>query len=78
MFLTNALTGWEPPTGPKKQLTFPEMEEERDAAAEVKQGKPGTPLPQNQWPTSPGSRPASPLRAAAAGRESRRGSSGCS
>jgi hypothetical protein len=40
VYLTNALTGWEPPTGPKKQLIFPEMQEERDAAEEVKRDKP--------------------------------------
>lgn len=36
VYLTNALTGWEPPKGPKKQLDLPEMEAERDAAEEVK------------------------------------------
>ncbi len=40
VYLTNALTGWEPPEGPKKQLTLPEFQEERDAAEEVKQDKP--------------------------------------
>ncbi|MBM4275962.1 MAG: hypothetical protein FJ134_16105, partial [Deltaproteobacteria bacterium] len=40
VYLTNALTGWEPPTGPKKQLLFPEMQEERDAAEDVKRDKP--------------------------------------
>ncbi len=40
VYLTNALTGWEPPTGPKRQLVFPEMQEERDAAEEVKREKP--------------------------------------
>ncbi|MBM4276232.1 MAG: DNA methyltransferase, partial [Deltaproteobacteria bacterium] len=40
IYLTNALTGWEPPTGPKKQLIFPEMQEERDAAEDVKRDKP--------------------------------------
>jgi hypothetical protein len=40
VYLTNALTGWEPPRGPKKQLAFPQMEEERDAAEEVKRDKP--------------------------------------
>jgi hypothetical protein len=40
VYLTNALTGWEPPTGPKKQLTLPEFEAERDAAEEVKRDKP--------------------------------------
>jgi hypothetical protein len=32
VFLTNSLTGWEPPEGPKQHLLFDEMEEERDAA----------------------------------------------
>jgi len=36
VFLTNALTGWEPPKGPKKRLPFPEFDEERDAAEHVK------------------------------------------
>jgi len=36
VYLTNALTGWEPPTGAKKKLPFPGMEEERDAADKVK------------------------------------------
>ena len=40
IFLTNALTGWKPPEGPKQHLAFPEMEEERDAAEEVKREKP--------------------------------------
>jgi hypothetical protein len=40
VFLTNALTGWEPPKEPKTHLGFPEMEEERDAAEEVKREKP--------------------------------------
>jgi hypothetical protein len=40
VFLTNALTGWEPPAGPKQHLLFPELEMERDAAADVKQKKP--------------------------------------
>ena len=40
VYLTNALTGWEPPQGPKQQLIFPELEEERDAAEEVKRDKP--------------------------------------
>ena len=38
VFLTNALTGWEPTV--KKPLPFPELEEERDRAEEVKQEKP--------------------------------------
>lgn len=40
VFLTNALTGWEPPKGPKKQLLFRELEEERDAAEHVKRDAP--------------------------------------
>jgi hypothetical protein len=40
VFLTNALTGWQPPTGPKQRLMFPEMEEERDKAERVKQNVP--------------------------------------
>ncbi len=41
VFLTNALTGWEPPEEPKQHiLALPELEAERDAAAEVKQDKP--------------------------------------
>ncbi len=40
VYLTNALTGWEPPEGPKQHLMFPEMEEERDAAEEIKREKP--------------------------------------
>jgi hypothetical protein len=39
VYLTNAMTGWEPPQGPKQHLIFPEMEEERDAAEEVKREK---------------------------------------
>jgi hypothetical protein len=35
VFLTNALTGWEPPREPK-HLLFPEFEQERDAADHVK------------------------------------------
>ena len=38
VFLTNALTGWEPHTN--KPLPFPELEEERDRAERVKQDKP--------------------------------------
>ncbi len=37
VYLTNSLTGWEPPLGPKQHLIFPEMEAERDAAEKVKQ-----------------------------------------
>lgn len=40
VFLTNALTGWQPPTEPKQHLLFPEMEEERDRAEAVKQHAP--------------------------------------
>jgi hypothetical protein len=40
VYLTNALTGWEPPKGPKTKLPFPELEEERDAAEHVKRDKP--------------------------------------
>ena len=38
VFLTNALTGWEPHT--TKPLPFPELEEERDRAEQVKQHTP--------------------------------------
>ena len=38
VFLTNALTGWEP--GTTKPLPFPELEEERDRAERVKQETP--------------------------------------
>ena len=41
VYLTNALTGWEPPTGPKqKVLPFPDLEEEREAAEHVKRDQP--------------------------------------
>lgn len=40
VFLTNALTGWEPPKGPKKTLAFPFLQEEQDAAARVKRDEP--------------------------------------
>jgi len=37
VYLTNALTGWEPPKGPKQHvMAFAELEEERDAAEHVK------------------------------------------
>lgn len=39
VYLTNALTGWEPPKHPKK-LPFVELEEERDAADHVKRDAP--------------------------------------
>jgi hypothetical protein len=38
VYLTNALTGWEPPTEPKQHLLFTEMEEERDKAEAVGEG----------------------------------------
>lgn len=41
VYLTNALTGWEPPKKPKSELPlFPELMEERDAANKVKQEAP--------------------------------------
>ncbi|HEX8423211.1 MAG TPA: type ISP restriction/modification enzyme, partial [Pyrinomonadaceae bacterium] len=42
VYLTNALTGWEPPKEPKKQLPFAfhALEEERDAAEHVKRDAP--------------------------------------
>ncbi len=42
VYLTNALTGWEPPDGSKPQmlLGFPELLQERNAAEQVKQTKP--------------------------------------
>jgi len=40
VFLTNALTGWEPPEGEKKRLPFIELEQERDAAEKVKREVP--------------------------------------
>lgn len=40
VYLTNALTGWEPAKEPKTRLLFPELEEERDRAEEVKQATP--------------------------------------
>jgi hypothetical protein len=37
VYLTNALTGWEPPKGPKQQfMAWAELQEERDAAEHVK------------------------------------------
>ena len=38
VFLTNALTGWEPRV--QKPLPFPELEEERERAERVKQEAP--------------------------------------
>ncbi len=40
VYLTNALTGWDPSKEPKQHLLFPELEEERDAAEGVKRFKP--------------------------------------
>ncbi|HEX2923370.1 MAG TPA: N-6 DNA methylase, partial [Chloroflexota bacterium] len=40
VFLTNALTGWEPPEGPKQRFLFPEFEFEREAADRIKQSVP--------------------------------------
>jgi hypothetical protein len=40
VYLTNSLTGWDPPTVPKQHLLFHEMEEERDKAEAVKQHQP--------------------------------------
>jgi hypothetical protein len=41
VYLTNALTGWEPPKEkPKQIILLPELAEERDAAEKVKQEKP--------------------------------------
>ncbi len=37
VFLTTALTGWEPTV--QKPIPFPELEEERDRAEKVKQGR---------------------------------------
>src|SRR5215212_8765564 len=40
VYLTNALTGWEPPEGAKQRLPMREFEEERDAADKVKRATP--------------------------------------
>ena len=40
VFLTNALTGWEPMGEGKQMVAFPELAEERDRAGEVKQDTP--------------------------------------
>jgi len=40
VFLTNALTGWEPPQHPKEQVPFLEIEQERQAADQVKRDRP--------------------------------------
>ncbi len=40
VYLTNALTGWKPPKGPKQQvMQWAELQAERDAAEEVKRDK---------------------------------------
>ncbi|MBN2129161.1 MAG: hypothetical protein JW741_06675 [Sedimentisphaerales bacterium] len=40
VYLTNALTGWEPPKGPKQHvMSWAELEEERDAAEHVKRDR---------------------------------------
>ncbi len=40
VFLTNALTGWEPTDREKQLVVFPELEEERDRAERVKRERP--------------------------------------
>jgi hypothetical protein len=40
VYLTNSLTGWEPPKVPKSKLLFPELEEEREKAELVKREVP--------------------------------------
>ena len=40
VFLTNALTGWEPRADEKQLVAFPELEEERDRAEHVKRDSP--------------------------------------
>ncbi|MFM9997041.1 MAG: N-6 DNA methylase [Phycisphaerales bacterium] len=40
VYLTNALTGWEPPKGVKKTLAFTFLQDEQDRAAKVKQDAP--------------------------------------
>jgi predicted helicase len=40
VYLTNALTGWKPPEGPKQHLISAELEQERDAAERVKRESP--------------------------------------
>ncbi len=40
VYLTNSLTGWLPPQGPRQQLLMPELEPERDAAERVKRVAP--------------------------------------
>ncbi len=40
VYLTNALTGWEPSDAEKQVVAFPELEEERDQANKVKRDRP--------------------------------------
>ncbi len=40
VYLTNALTGWEPAIKEKQVMAFPELEEERDKANQVKRARP--------------------------------------
>ena len=40
VYLTNALTGWEPPKVGQKKIAFPGFDDERDAAGKVKREKP--------------------------------------
>jgi hypothetical protein len=40
VYLTNALTGWDPPKEPKTTLLFPELQEEAERASTVKRNKP--------------------------------------
>lgn len=40
VYLTNALTGWDPPKGKPTQIAFPGFNEERDAASRVKREEP--------------------------------------
>ena len=40
VYLTNALTGWEPTDSEKQVVAFPELEEERDQANKVKRDRP--------------------------------------
>ena len=40
VYLTNALTGWEPTDEEKQVVAFPELDEERDRANEVKRNRP--------------------------------------
>ena len=40
VYLTNSLTGWKPPEGPKQRLLWRELQEEREAADDVKRNTP--------------------------------------